>query len=89
MMPKRAWLVVATFLLAMLLYVDRICISAAKDGITRDLGLTDKQFGWALSAFALRCSRRLAAGWQTSSDRAAFSHPWWCFGRFSPGSPAG
>ena len=37
----------------MLLYVDRICISTAKDGITQDLGLTDKQFGWVLSAFAL------------------------------------
>ena len=53
MIPKRALLVAGTFLLAVLLYVDRICISAAKDGITRDLGLTDKQFGWVLSAFAL------------------------------------
>jgi ACS family glucarate transporter-like MFS transporter len=53
MIPRRALLVGATFLLAVLLYVDRICISTAKDGITRDLGLTDKQFGWVLSAFAL------------------------------------
>jgi len=53
MIPKRAILVFGTFLLAVLLYVDRICISAAKDGITHDLGLTDKQFGWVLSAFAL------------------------------------
>lgn len=49
----RYLLVLATFLLSVLLYVDRICISAAKDAITGDLGLTDKQFGWALSAFAL------------------------------------
>ena len=53
MIPQRALFVGATFLLAVLLYVDRICISAAKDGITLDLGLTDKQFGWVLSAFAL------------------------------------
>lgn len=53
MIPRRALFVAGTFLLAVLLYVDRICISAAKDGITHDLGLTDKQFGWVLSAFAL------------------------------------
>lgn len=53
MIPKRVLLVGATFLLAVLLYVDRICISTAKDGLTLDLGLTDKQFGWVLSAFAL------------------------------------
>src|SRR6187549_1740672 len=53
MIPKRSLLVGATFMLAVLLYVDRICISAAKDGITHDLGLTDTQFGWVLSAFAL------------------------------------
>ena len=53
MIPKRAIVVSGTFLLAVLLYVDRICISTAKDGITHDLGLTDKQFGWVLSSFAL------------------------------------
>ncbi|MEO6786627.1 MAG: MFS transporter, partial [Chthoniobacteraceae bacterium] len=53
MIPKRALLIFGTFLLAVLLYVDRICISAAKDGITHDLGLSDKQFGWVMSAFAL------------------------------------
>ena len=43
MIAKRSLLILATFLLAVLLYVDRICISTAKDGITQDLGLTDKQ----------------------------------------------
>jgi ACS family glucarate transporter-like MFS transporter len=52
-MPKRYWLVFGTFLLSMLLYVDRVCISSAKEAITGDLGLTDTQFGWVLSAFAL------------------------------------
>lgn len=44
-------LVVGTFLLALLLYVDRILISVAKPGITEDLLLTDKQFGWVMSVF--------------------------------------
>ncbi len=53
MIPKRFLLVFGTFLLAVLLYVDRVCISTAKEPISRDLGLSDEQFGWILSAFAL------------------------------------
>ena len=53
MIPRRALVVCATFLLAFLLYVDRVCISTAKAPIVADLGLTDAQFGWVLSAFAL------------------------------------
>lgn len=51
--PKRFLLVFASFLLAVLLYVDRVCISTAKTPITTELGLSDEQFGWVLSAFAL------------------------------------
>ncbi len=51
--PKRYWLVVGMFLLSMLLYVDRVCISSAKNDIARDLQLTETQMGWILSAFAL------------------------------------
>jgi ACS family glucarate transporter-like MFS transporter len=53
MIGGRHVLVLGTFLLAVLLYVDRVCISTARDPITRDLGLTDTEFGWALSSFAL------------------------------------
>lgn len=53
MIPKRFLLVVGTFALAVLLYVDRVCISTAKGPITQELGLSDKEFGWILSAFAL------------------------------------
>jgi len=49
----RHWLVFGMFLLSMLLYVDRVCISAAKDGILADLKLSDTQWGWVLSIFAL------------------------------------
>lgn len=52
-MPLRHLLVAATFTLSMLLYVDRIAISTAKQPLTGDLGLTDTEFGWTLSAFAL------------------------------------
>lgn len=52
-MPKRYWLVFGMFLLSMLLYVDRVCISSAKSAIALDLGLSEKQMGWLISAFAL------------------------------------
>jgi MFS transporter, ACS family, glucarate transporter len=42
-----------TFLLTLLLYVDRICISVAKEPISQSLHLTKEQMGWVLSAFAL------------------------------------
>lgn len=52
-MAVRHKLIFATFTLSMLLYVDRIAISAAKTPISAELGLSDTQFGWVLSAFAL------------------------------------
>lgn len=51
--PARYFMVAGTFLLALLLYVDRICISVAKDPVSRELQLSDTQMGWVLSAFAL------------------------------------
>ena len=51
--PTRYWLVFGMFLLSMLLYVDRVCISSAKDSIAADFGFTDTQMGWVLSIFAL------------------------------------
>jgi ACS family glucarate transporter-like MFS transporter len=51
--PTRYVLVLGTFLLSMLLYVDRVCISAAKESVAADLRLSDKQMGWILSVFAL------------------------------------
>lgn len=46
-------MVIGTFLLALLLYIDRICISVAKDPISDTLDLNDKQMGWVLAAFSL------------------------------------
>ncbi len=52
-MPRRYLLILGTFLLSMLLYVDRACISSAKDPIWEDLGFDDTQWGWILGAFSL------------------------------------
>jgi ACS family glucarate transporter-like MFS transporter len=52
-MPRRYLVVLGTFLLSVLLYVDRVCISTAKGPITKELGLTDTQFGWVMSSFAI------------------------------------
>ena len=49
----RFLIVLSTFLLSVLLYVDRVCISAAKDAVAQDLSLSDLQMGWVFSAFSL------------------------------------
>jgi ACS family glucarate transporter-like MFS transporter len=53
LIPTRYWLVLGMFLLSMLLYVDRVCISSAKSEIAAELRLSDTQMGWVLSVFAL------------------------------------
>jgi len=44
-------MVLMTTLVSMLLYLDRFCISFAEIFIKEDLGLSDTQIGWILSAF--------------------------------------
>ena len=51
--PIRLLLVLSTFLLTVLLYIDRACISAAKDDICSDLGLSLTDFGWVMAVFTL------------------------------------
>jgi ACS family glucarate transporter-like MFS transporter len=46
-------LIAVTFSLSMLLYIDRVAISTAREPIARAFGLDDVHFGWVLSAFAL------------------------------------
>lgn len=52
-LPIRFVLVFCTFLLTVLLYVDRACISAAKSDISSDLGFSMTQFGWIMAVFTL------------------------------------
>jgi ACS family glucarate transporter-like MFS transporter len=51
--PRRYLLVLAAFLLMVLLYVDRACISVAKGEVARDLALSNTQMGWVFAAFSL------------------------------------
>jgi ACS family glucarate transporter-like MFS transporter len=48
----RYWVIVFAVTLAVITYIDRVCISFAAPDIRKDLGLTGVQMGWALSAFA-------------------------------------
>ncbi len=51
-------------LLAIITYIDRVCISQAAPDIRRDLGLNEKQMGWVFSAFTLTYALfEIPAGW--------------------------
>jgi MFS family permease len=52
--------------MAVLLYLDRFCISFAEVFIKEDLGLTDTQIGWMLSAFFWTYALgQVPSGWLT------------------------
>jgi MFS transporter, ACS family, glucarate transporter len=48
----RHWILLFAATLAIVTYVDRVCISKAAEDIQRDLGLTKVHMGWAFAAFA-------------------------------------
>ncbi len=47
----RYWVVVFAIALAVITYIDRVCISFAAPSISQELGLTSVQMGWAFTAF--------------------------------------
>jgi len=49
----RYWVVVFAVTLAVIQYIDRVCISQAAPLISRDLNLDERQMGWVFSAFTL------------------------------------
>src|SRR5687768_1277663 len=53
--PSRAryWVIVFAISLAVIQYIDRICISQAGPKMQIDLKLSDAQMGWVFSAFTL------------------------------------
>jgi len=51
--PIRFVLVFSTFIMTVLLFIDRASISAGKNSICSDLGLEITQFGWIMAAFTL------------------------------------
>ena len=48
----RHWILGFATTLAVITYIDRVCISQAAGDIQRDVGLTKVQMGWAFAAFA-------------------------------------
>lgn len=64
--PSRAryWVIVFAVTLAVLSYIDRVCISQAAPLISRDLGLTKTQMGDIFSAFAIAYALfEIPGGW--------------------------
>jgi len=61
---RRYALVFALFVLSMIMYIDRVCISTAKDPIARDLALSDNAMGVVFGAFALGYAlAQIPSGW--------------------------
>jgi ACS family glucarate transporter-like MFS transporter len=65
----RYFVVLALFVLSMITYIDRACISSAKEPIAAELGLDDRAMGLVFSAFALGYAlMQVPSGW--FADRA-------------------
>jgi len=61
---RRYAVVFALFLLSMITYIDRVCISSAKDPIAAELSLSDSAMGLVFSAFALGYAlAQIPSGW--------------------------
>src|SRR5881394_1016549 len=64
--PTRAryWVIVFAITLAVIQYIDRVCISQAAPFIIADLGLTTKQMGFVFSAFTFAYALfEIPTGW--------------------------
>jgi MFS family permease len=60
----RYWMVLLAMLVAVLLYLDRICLSVASASVERDLELSSDKLKWILSAFFWTYAlAQLPAGW--------------------------
>lgn len=51
--PQRYLLVAFTFLISVLMYVDRACIGAAKGSVSTEFGLSNIQWAWVMAIFTL------------------------------------
>src|SRR5262245_45020791 len=47
----RNWVIFFAITLAIITYIDRVCISQAAPAMRQDLGMTTVQMGWAFAAF--------------------------------------
>lgn len=71
---QRFWLVFLLFLHTVNTYMDRVCISTAKDAMQNDIsGLTDQMMGYVFGIFAIGYALfQIPAGW--FSDKAGPRH---------------
>jgi ACS family glucarate transporter-like MFS transporter len=64
MIPRRFLVVAALFVLSLILYIDRVCISAAKVAISAELGLDNDAMGMVFGSFALGYAlAQVPSGW--------------------------
>jgi MFS family permease len=80
----RYWVVVFAISLAVIQYVDRVCISQAAPAISRDLALSDRQMGYVFSAFTFAYALfEIPTGWlgDTIGPRRVLMRVvlWWSF----------
>ena len=75
-LPIRFALVFFTFILTVLLYVDRASISAAKISICSDLGLGITDFGWVMAAFTLFLAKGILFSVQLFTDSLSQESLW-------------
>lgn len=62
--PTRYVLVFVTFLISLLLYIDRQCIQVARESVVGDLGLNNEHWAWIMAAFALGYALcQVPSGW--------------------------
>ena len=64
--PTRArhWVIAFAVALAVITYIDRVCISKAAPLIQKDMGFTKEQMGWVFSAFTLAYALfEIPGGW--------------------------
>ncbi|MGQ9635613.1 MAG: MFS transporter [Bryobacteraceae bacterium] len=60
----RYGVVSSLFVLSTITYIDRACIAAAKDPVSKDLGLSDQAMGAVFGAFALGYAlAQIPSGW--------------------------
>ena len=83
---QRYWVIVFAVALAIVAYIDRVCISYAAPLISSDLGLNREQMGAVFSAFALAYALfEIPGGWLGDwMGRAAFCCSSPCGGLLSP-----
>ena len=72
--PTRARYVTVAFamVLAVVMYIDRVCIGQAAPLISQDLGLTKIQMGWVFSIFAWAYALfEVPGGWLADAGASA------------------